>query len=1126
MKAKNRYKAFISYHRESEDELAVALKKALQKFAKPWNKRRALRVYRDAANQNLTPDLFDSLKRAMDNSGFLILMASPASAESLWVPREVQYWLDQKSPAQLLIVVCAGTAQWDAARNDFDWEATDCLPKNLSGVFTGEPLYLDLREIRTDRNLTLTNQQFREKVAQLVATLNGDTLEDTYGEEARQFQKFKRIRRGAVVLLTLLTLGALVGAYLARENSIEASSNLALTQWGNGILYRDNLGDSTRAAHWFAKAVSSPDDKLSDSSRLAATYAVRGISLTRIIDSTDTFSGAEFKSGSEYFLTWGKNGVVRLRHPDTADIVSEIAHEKGVKQAAYHAGTGLVLSVDTKKKSIRDEDKTLRLWSACNGQQTAMPDCEKNPELIWHRQPIEGAAFSPDGTQVLTWSNREGLRLWSAKYGTELPGFPCNADSSTCGKPWVRGARFSDAGNRVISWHFDMKVRVWDVTTSVEISRPQCDTTRKQLCHNGTILGATLDKNSNRALSWGWDKTLRLWQLPGGNEVMRFQHGSTVRGAIFSKDESQILSWSHEGTLRLWNVAGGYVDFKADHGATIEGAIFSADQAHILSWGWDGTVRLWDVASGKEAISPLHNGKPVSAATLFASGNRIISQSIDGSLRWWAVSAGAQLLENSCGENPVLCHDGKVVGARFIDNAASVLSWGFDNTVRLWDSETGLQKIRPQCDENSPVLCHEDSVIGAEFYSNEQNEKRVLSWSTDETVRLWDMDNGSLIKQYDGHGDKVLGARFNREKDKFLSWSEDKTVRLWDLDSGSQLHELKHDHAVKGANFNPDATLILSWDDELEDQTSLYLWDASSGKRKIPSDCGENPVLCHHGRVRGAKFTSDGAQILSWSDDRSIRLWDAQNGQLVTGPMVHASGVKGAGFNQDETRILSWDHDPNGQAMLYLWDAKSGRQLVHAKCGENPVFCHQGMIRGAEFTGRGDLVLSWSDDRSVRLWDAHSGQGMARPMFHKEDVKGARFNRSENRILSWGEDGAIRLWDAQTGTEAIAPLIHGNKLVNAAFNPDETRVLSWGKDHELRLWDIGYEYEYESPANSSSMIRLIELLTGTRMTDTKIIKQIELLTGTRMTDTNELEVLSGEEWDKIRELDGNSSPEL
>jgi WD40 repeat protein len=98
--------------------------------------------------------------------------------------------------------------------------------------------------------------------------------------------------------------------------------------------------------------------------------------------------------------------------------------------------------------------------------------------------------------------------------------------------------------------------------------------------------------------------------------------------------------------------------------------------------------------------------------------------------------------------------------------------------------------------------------------------------------------------------------------------------------------------------------------------------------------------------------------------------------------------------------------------------------------------------------------------------------------------------------------------------------------VNAAFNPDESRVLSWGKDHELRLWDIGYEYEYESPANSSSMIRLIELLTGTRMTDTKIIKQIELLTGTRMTDTNELEVLSGEEWDKIRELDGNSSPEL
>jgi WD40 repeat protein len=1125
MKAKNRYKAFISYHRESEDELAVALKKALQKFAKPWNKRRALRVYRDAANQNLTPDLFDSLKRAMDDSGFLILMASPASAESLWVPREVQYWLDQKLSAQLLIVVCAGTAEWDAAKNDFDWKVTDCLPKNLSGAFTGEPLYLDLRKIRTNRNLTLTNQQFREKVAQLVATLNGDTLEDTYGEEARQFQKFKRIRRGAIVLLTLLTLGALVGAYLARENSIEASSNLALTQWGNGILYRDNLGDSTHAAHWFAKAVSSPDDKLSDSSRLAATYAVRGISLTRPIDSTDTSSGAEFKSDNEYFLTWGINGVVRLRHPDTGEIVSQISHEKGVKQAAYHAGTGLVLSVDTRKKSSRDKHRTLRLWSACSGQQTAMPDCEKSPQLIWQHEPVEGAAFSPDGTQILAWSGPGGLRLWPALSEAALPGFPCNDASTTCGEPLVRGARFSHTGNRVISWHFDMKVRVWDVTKGVEISSPQCDTTPKQLCHDGTIEGATLDSDSNRALSWGWDKTLRLWQLPDGKEVMRFQHESAVHGAMFSKDESQILSWSREGTLRLWNVVGGNVPFKANHRATIEGAMFSADQAHILSWGWDGTVRLWDVASQKEVISPLHNGKSVSAATLFASGNRIISQSNDGSLRWWAVSAGKQIVENRCGEDPVLCHDHKVVGARFIDNAASVLSWSFDNTLRLWDSVTGLQKIRPQCDEDSPVLCHEDSVIGAEFYSNKQNEKRILSWSTDETVRLWDMDNGSLIKKYDGHREKVLGALLNREKDKFLSWSEDKTVRLWDLASGSQLYnELSHDHEVRGASFNPDATLILSWDADLKDQASIYLWDANSGKRKIQAECGESPVLCHQGQVRGAQFTSDGARILSWSDDRSVRLWDAQTGQLVTVPMMHANGVKGAGFNQDETLILSWDVDPDGQARLYLWDAGSGEQLVHATCGENPVFCHKDMIRGAAFSSREDLILSWSDDRSVRLWDTYSGQGMARSMLHDKDVKGARFNRSENRILSWGEDGAVRLWDAQTGTEAITPLIHGKKLAGAAFNPDETRVLSWGEDHELRLWDIGYEYE--SPANSSSMIKLIELLTGSRMADTKMIKLIELLTGTRMTDTNELEVLSSEEWEKIQELDGNSSPEL
>ena len=72
-----RFAAFISYNRKADGHLARALQGALHSFAKPWYRVRALRVFRDDASLSASPGLWASVQQALDNSEFLILLASP-----------------------------------------------------------------------------------------------------------------------------------------------------------------------------------------------------------------------------------------------------------------------------------------------------------------------------------------------------------------------------------------------------------------------------------------------------------------------------------------------------------------------------------------------------------------------------------------------------------------------------------------------------------------------------------------------------------------------------------------------------------------------------------------------------------------------------------------------------------------------------------------------------------------------------------------------------------------------------------------------------------------------------------------------------------------------------------------
>src|SRR5436305_179070 len=98
------YDAFISYSHTADGAVATALQSALHRFAKPWYKLRAVHIFRDQTNLAVNPALWSSIREALDQSSYLILLAGPESAASPWVAQEADYWIHKNGQAHLLLV--------------------------------------------------------------------------------------------------------------------------------------------------------------------------------------------------------------------------------------------------------------------------------------------------------------------------------------------------------------------------------------------------------------------------------------------------------------------------------------------------------------------------------------------------------------------------------------------------------------------------------------------------------------------------------------------------------------------------------------------------------------------------------------------------------------------------------------------------------------------------------------------------------------------------------------------------------------------------------------------------------------------------------------------------------------
>jgi WD40 repeat protein len=328
-------------------------------------------------------------------------------------------------------------------------------------------------------------------------------------------------------------------------------------------------------------------------------------------------------------------------------------HTDGILFAAF--------SPDGTKVVTASSDHTARIWDATTGKLLTPP--------LRHDDAVLMAEFSPDGTRVVTASEDQTAKVWDVKTGRSI-GQPMQEAKEAFDA--MDFARFSPDGTLVATGSDNGRGRVWDAKTGLPVSPP--------FKYHDCLFSINFTSDGTRILNATSSDRAVLMDVKTAKPVLDpLRHLRCVFMAVFDPQETRILTASADHTAKLWDAKTGKpLGPVFRHGSYVFTAYFNQDASRVVTASWDHTARVWDAVTGQPVTPPLQHSDSVSAAVFSPDGARVATASRDHTARVWDASTGAPL-------TLPLRTSGEVTKALFNHDGSSLLITSPDHDARFVD---------------------------------------------------------------------------------------------------------------------------------------------------------------------------------------------------------------------------------------------------------------------------------------------------------------------------------------------------------------------------------------------------------------------------------------------------------
>jgi len=355
--------------------------------------------------------------------------------------------------------------------------------------------------------------------------------------------------------------------------------------------------------------------------------------------------------------------------------------------------------------------------------------------------------------------------------------------------------------------------------------------------------------------------------------------------------------------------------------------------------------------------------------------------------------------------------------ARFSPDSGLVATWGRKGGgAKLWQP-FGTRKLeRLRAGSRGPVAALPLPP------SLSRDGRLVATAGADREVDVWSTRDGRRVASLRGSTNFVSSIVFNPAGDLLAAASHDRAVRVWRVSDGRLLLTLGGNNGRVGdIAFGPDGNVLASANED----GSARIWRMPGGE---PVRVLREPA----GRVTSVAFSADGGTLVTGAGRGTARVWSTRTWRerAVLRPTRLRALVVDASTSRDGRFVATLDLTGTAR----IWRSDGGPPIRTLKNVATVAFSPSGkqvLAAGGQATVR---ILRTSDGAEVGLLRGHTGV-----------VADARFSSDGALVVTASEDGSVRVWQAATNGTVVV-VTPSRAAVVAAMPAVDGRLVTVGDD--------------------------------------------------------------------------------